>query len=340
VQGIEFRQHIATNRNSLHSIMGRSFYGAWPAYLRNKERVINSLNITMMQTHMKLKSILAVVISSYVASATQAGEELIDFTGDVKPILASKCWNCHGPDANTRKGDLRLDVRDDAEYVLEADGDSLATILERIMSSDSDIRMPPAASKKPLTKKEIDVLTRWVDRGAPYEGHWAFRPPERSTPPEVRRVDAVRNPIDNFIIARLESANLTPSPEASRETLIRRLSLDLTGIPPTIAEVEEFVADTASNAYEKLIDRLLKSPRHGEHMAVQWLDAARYADTDGYQNDRYRYMHVWRDWVILALNDNKPYDDFLVEQIAGDMLPNATLKQQIATGFCRNHRIN
>lgn len=270
----------------------------------------------------------------------QASDDAISFAADVKPILAAKCWNCHGPDKNTRKGDLRLDAREHAEHVLLADGDAAPALLERIVAEDPDIRMPPATSKKPLTRAEIGILTRWLKQGAAFEQHWAFQSPQRATPPQVTHLADVRNPIDRFIISRLEREDLTLSPPAARETLIRRLSLDLTGLPPTIAEVDAFAADTATDAFEKLIDRLLKSPRYGEHMAVPWLDASRYADTDGYQNDRYRYMHVWRDWVVLALNDNKPYDEFLIEQIAGDMLPKATLKQQIATGFCRNHRIN
>ena len=284
--------------------------------------------------------ITAIVLCSLFTSAAVADEKAVSFAKDVKPILASKCWNCHGPDEQTRKGDLRLDVRDEADYVLESDGETTATLVERITTSDSDERMPPAKTKKPLSKKEISILTRWIEQGAPYNSHWAFQAPQRASPPKVDHVSDVRNPIDNFIIARLETANLTPSPPADRATLVRRLCLDVTGIPPTVTEVDAFLADTSKDAYEKLVDRLLESPRYGEHMAVPWFDASRYADTDGYQNDRYRYMHVWRDWVILALNENKPYDEFLVEQIAGDMLPQASLKQQIATGFCRNHRIN
>jgi hypothetical protein len=267
------------------------------------------------------------------------GDKPVSFASDVKPILAAKCWNCHGPDAKTRKGDLRLDARKFADHVLLSDGDSVPDLLVRITADDLEIRMPPASSKKQLNKSEIETLTRWVKQGARYEQHWAFQPPQRPAIPDVHSA-AIQNPIDNFVIARLEAESLAPSPEAERATLIRRLSLDVTGIPPTTEQVDAFLADTSNDAYEKLVDRLLESPRYGEHMAVPWLDAARYADTDGYQNDRYRYMHVWRDWVVLALNENLPYDQFLVEQIAGDMLPKATLKQQIATGFCRNHRIN
>ena len=307
------------------------------AFIPLLEKLATGIN---MRAYIERSLIQAIVLCSLLTSAAVADDAPIRFASDVKPILASKCWNCHGPDGKTRKGDLRLDVRDEADYVLEPDGDSVAPLLERITASDSDIKMPPATAKKPLSEKEIDILTRWVEQGARYEVHWAFQSPERSSPPSVSHASVARNAIDNFVVSRLEAVNLAPSPPADRAALIRRLGLDVNGIPPTITEVDAFLADNSNNAYEKLIDRLLESPRYGEHMAVPWLDAARYADTDGYQNDRYRYMHVWRDWVVLSLNENKPYDEFLVEQISGDMLPKATLKQQIATGFCRNHRIN
>ncbi len=297
-----------------------------------------------------LKTLLAICFFFLIENAASGDEsntdndnrlnDKVNFTRDVRPILAAKCWNCHGPDANTREGNLRLDQREDAAHVLAAKQDSTATLVERITSEDSDEIMPPADSKKPLTKKDILVLKQWVSQGAEFEGHWAFQTPQR---PEIPFVDSsflAANEIDHFIIDRLKKSNLAPSPVASKETLIRRLSLDLTGIPPTVDEVDEFIADPSEEAYENLVDRLFASSRYGEHMAVPWLDASRYADTDGYQNDRYRYMHVWRDWVIMAFNENKPYDQFIVEQIAGDMLPKATLKQQIATGFSRNHRIN
>ncbi len=274
-----------------------------------------------------------------IASPREAGTR-IRFEADIRPILASKCWNCHGPDEKTREGDLRLDGRDEAAHVLQADGEGPAVLIDRITASDPAERMPPPTSKKPLTEQEVHLLQQWVAEGAPFQAHWAFQPPQRVVPPAVQRASSVRNPIDRFVVQRLEAAALAPSPPAARETLIRRVSLDLTGLPPTTAEVNAFLADRSENAYERLVDRLLQSPRYGEHMAVPWLDAARYADTDGYQNDRYRYMHVWRDWVVMALNANMPYDQFLIEQIAGDMLPGATLMQQIATGFCRNHRIN
>lgn len=266
-----------------------------------------------------------------------AGQDPVRFAEDVRPILASKCWTCHGPDAEAREADLRLDIRDAALRVLISDDGTEGDLLKRITAADPDERMPPVSTKKPLTAREIDVLRRWISQGAAYQEHWAWSAPVRPALPES---GASENPVDHFVNQRLLAEGLAPLPRASRETLIRRASLDLVGIPPTTTEIDAFLADDSEDAWSALIDRLLKSPRYGEHMARPWLDAARYADTDGYQNDRYRYMHVWRDWVILALNDNKPYDDFLVEQLAGDMLPDATLMQQIATGFCRNHRIN
>ncbi|MFT7632154.1 MAG: hypothetical protein ACI87E_003203 [Mariniblastus sp.] len=275
-----------------------------------------------------------------VCVSLSADDERVDYASQVQPILSAKCWNCHGPDANTREADLRLDLRSAALHVLETNSDESAELVSRIKTDDADLQMPPSSTKKPLTNGEIDILQSWIEQGAEYESHWSFKPPTRQTIPNVSISKQFSNEIDAFIREKLATSELSPAPTADRETLIRRLSLDVTGLPPTPAEIRSFLDDQSTSAYEDLVDRLLASPRYGEHMAVPWLDAARYADTDGYQNDRYRYMHVWRDWVILALNDNKPYDEFLVEQIAGDMLPNATLKQQIATGFCRNHRIN
>ncbi|MEP3482537.1 MAG: PSD1 and planctomycete cytochrome C domain-containing protein [Fuerstiella sp.] len=268
------------------------------------------------------------------------GDSEIDYAADVKPILAAKCWNCHGPDAESREADLRLDLPDEAEHVLRAHEGDLPGLISRILSTDPDTQMPPAHSKKPLSSTEMSVLKQWVNEGAAFDTHWAFETPVAAEPPAVHAKFQVRNAIDRFVVHRLSEKEMLPAAPASRETLIRRVSLDLTGLLPTVQEVDAFCADQSPMAYENLVDRLLASPRYGEHMAAAWLDASRYADTDGYQNDRYRYMHVWRDWVILALNDNQPYDQFLIEQIAGDMLPDATLKQQIATGFCRNHRIN
>ncbi|MFN6053861.1 MAG: DUF1549 domain-containing protein, partial [Planctomycetia bacterium] len=200
--------------------------------------------------------------------------------------------------------------------------------------------MPPPKTNKTLTVSEKQIIKKWIDQGAKYEQHWSFVPLVPVKVPEIRHSKWTRNPIDHFILARLEKEGIGASPEATRESLIRRLSLDLTGLPPTIAEVDAFVADTSEKAYENVVDRLLKSPRYGERMAVDWLDAARFADSNGYQVDRDRELWPWRDWVIRAFNENKPFDQFTIEQLAGDLLPNATTDQKIATGFNRNHMLN
>ncbi|MCA9120854.1 MAG: PSD1 domain-containing protein [Planctomycetales bacterium] len=270
----------------------------------------------------------------------------IDFNREVLPILSDKCFHCHGPDNETLEADLRLDQ---AEHVFsERDGYRIvlpgnteeSELIRRIRSRDPDERMPPSHSTRQLSPAEIELLTNWVKEGAKWTTHWAFEPPQRTASPTVHDVEWTQTPIDRFILQRLEREGLKPAKPADRETLVRRVTLDLTGLPPTLDEIDTFINDASPNSYERLVDRLLASPRYGEHMARPWLDAARYADTDGYQNDRTRYMWPWRDWVIMALNEGMPFDQFTIEQLAGDMLPNATLYQQIATGFGRNHRIN
>ena len=213
-------------------------------------------------------------------------------------------------------------------------------MLQRITSTDTDERMPPKSQTRQFSKADIDVLQRWVNEGAQWNRHWAFEKPRRPVTPSVDNTAWLRNSIDGFVLSRLDREKLQPSPAARRETLIRRVTLDLIGLPPTPAEIDAFLADRSPDAYERVVDRLLTSPRYGEHMALPWSDAARYADTDGYQNYRIRYMWPWRDWVIRALNSGMPFDQFTVEQIAGDMLPDATFNQQLATGFGRSHRIN
>src|SRR5690606_26324127 len=217
-------------------------------------------------------------------------------------------------------------------------GDVAASLLvERIDATDPELIMPPPHSKKQLSDAQKDILRRWIADGAPVEGHWAFEPPSLPTVPTVARRDWVRNPIDAFVLETLEARGIAPSAEASRRTLIRRITLDLTGIPPTPEEVAAFCADPSPDAYERLVDRLLASPRFGERFAQIWLDVSRYADTNGYNNDEERVMWRWRDWVIEAFNRNLPYDAFVRQQLAGDQLPNPTLEQRIATGFNRNH---
>lgn len=285
------------------------------------------------------RQILVALIAIGLAPSLTSAKP-IDFNRDVRPILAGKCFACHGPDARVREADLRLDVRSSALAVIRPGNPAKSELLERVSHSDLDLVMPPRSTGKQVTKREAAILREWIRQGAPYEDHWAFVPPAITEPPPVENSQWAGNGIDRFVLTHLQKEGLEPSPAAGKATLIRRVTLDLTGLPPAPEEIREFLGDNSPDAYEKLVDRLLASPRYGEHMAGDWLDAARYADTDGYQNDRYRHMHPWRDWVIFAFNENLPFDQFVIEQLAGDMLPNPTLEQQIATGFCRNHRIN
>lgn len=270
----------------------------------------------------------------------------IDFNRDVLPVLSDKCFHCHGPDNDTVEADLRLDQEEqvfserEGLRIVMPGNSGQSELVRRIRSQDPDERMPPALSTRQLSEAEIEILTAWVDEGAKWTRHWAFEAPHRHELPVVQDTSWPQTAIDRFILKRLDQEGLKPSKPAGRDTLIRRVTLDLTGLPPSPDEIDTFLNDASPNSYERLVDRLLASPRYGEHMARPWLDAARYADTDGYQNDRTRYMWPWRDWVIMALNDDMPFDQFTIEQLAGDMLPNATLFQQIATGFGRNHRIN
>jgi len=275
-----------------------------------------------------------------------ATEKAVDFDRQIRPILSDKCFACHGPDAQARQANLRLDTKEGAfadrgGYRVIVPGNSPASKLyQKISSRDQSFRMPPVSSGRTLTAEQIELIRRWIDEGAPWEVHWAYVSPNRSPVPSVKEQSWVRNPIDNFVLARLEREGLKPSPEADRVTLLRRLNFDLIGLPPTVAEVEAFLADKTPDAYEKKVDQLLASPHYGEKMAMPWLDLARYADTHGYHIDSLRDMWRWRDWVINAYNQNMPYDRFTVEQLAGDLLPNATLEQKIATGFNRNNMIN
>ncbi|WP_165249103.1 PSD1 and planctomycete cytochrome C domain-containing protein [Paludisphaera soli] len=292
------------------------------------------------------------VLAAFLADGAGAGEtspsgKTVRFNRDVRPILSDKCFQCHGPDATQRKGKLRLDTAHDATSpaasgdpaIIPGDAENSELIL-RATTDDADAKMPPAKVGKPLTPEETKILETWIAEGAEYEGHWAFLPPERPETPQVSRPEWVRNPIDAFILHRLDGEGLAPSPEADRPTLIRRLSLDLIGLPPTIAEVDAFLADDRPGAYERLVDRLLDSPHYGERWGRVWLDAARYADSDGYEKDKPRFVHFYRDWVVGAFNRDLPYDRFIVEQLAGDLLPSPTQDQVVATGFLRNSMIN
>jgi hypothetical protein len=271
---------------------------------------------------------------------SQAGPAPIEFNRDIRPILSDACFQCHGPDKAKRKAKLHFDTEEGARAVLGAGKPAESELIRRITAAEPDKRMPPPSSGHALKPSQIALLTRWVAEGAKWQKHWSLLMPERPALPPIKNSAWPRNGIDHFVLARLEKEGLSPSPEADRITLLRRVTLDLTGLPPTPAEVDAYLADSASDAYEKVVDRLLRSPRYGEHMARHWLDAARYADTNGYQTDGERTMWRWRDWVIDAFNANMPFDRFTIEQIAGDMIPGATLSQKIATGFNRNHRGN
>ncbi|MCC6292339.1 MAG: DUF1553 domain-containing protein [Bryobacterales bacterium] len=271
----------------------------------------------------------------------------VRFNRDVRPILSDRCFACHGPDAKNKNIPLRLDSFEAATAVLRGGrraivpGDTAASqLIARIVSPVKGLRMPPAASGPPLSAAEVETLRQWVAQGAQWEKHWAYLPPERPARPKSAWAARERNAIDAFVFARLEKAGLAPSQEASPARLLRRLSLDLTGLPPTPEELDAFLADSGEGAYTRAVDRMLDSPAHAEVLTARWLDAARYADTNGYQTDGERSMWRWRDWVIGAFARNMPFDQFTIEQLAGDQLPHATLSQRIATGFQRNHRGN
>lgn len=282
---------------------------------------------------------LLTVIFSASAISLRADEPQLSFAKDIRPILSDRCYICHGPDTEQRASELRLD--DPASALRLAIKPGLpdeSELIARVFSDDSDIVMPPPEANLVLTDSEKQLLRQWVELGAEFESHWAFVAPEKPAIPKVQDAHWPRNEIDRFVLSRLEANNLAPSPEADRETLIRRLSFDLTGLPPTLAEIDAFVVDSDAEAYEHLVDRLMASPSFGERMAVDWLDVARYADTHGYQADRFRAMWPWRDWVIKAFNENLPYHEFITWQLAGDLLPDATQDQILATAFNRNHR--
>jgi mono/diheme cytochrome c family protein len=282
----------------------------------------------------------AIAIAVMFAAAARADQ--IEFNRDIRPILSENCYRCHGPDEKKRKAELRLDSQKGAfadlgDYAAIVAGQpDKSELLKRVLHKDPEEHMPPAASGKKLSAAQIALLRQWIQQGAPYQQHWAFVTPRRPQVPKISKPAAAHNPIDHFVVRRLEARKLTPSPEADRRTLIRRVSFDLTGLPPSPDQVKAFVGDQRKNAYERLIDRLLASPHYGEQMAQHWLDAARYADTTGFAADKARTMWLYRDWVIKALNDNMPFDQFTIEQLAGDMLSKATQSQKIATGFHRN----
>ncbi|VTS06358.1 PSD1 and planctomycete cytochrome C domain-containing protein [Tuwongella immobilis] len=269
-----------------------------------------------------------------------AADAPVDFTRDVKPILSNHCFACHGPDENLRKADLRLDVRDAAIAggAIVPGKSAESELIARIVTDDPETFMPPPRSKKPaIPKEQVAILKRWIDQGAKYDAHWAYVPPQRPTPPALPEAIRgwVRNPVDAWVAEKQLANGLKPAPEADRRTLIRRLSFDLRGLPPTPEEVEQFVADQSADAYAKLLDRMFASPHYGERMALYWLDLVRYADTGGYHSDNHRDIALFRDYVIEAFQRNKPFHQFTFEQIAGDLMPNASTEQKIASGYNR-----
>lgn len=312
----------------------------------------------LLRPHIKLALFIALLTAS-CNTDTQSGRlvsvnentktlpEVVDFTFDVKPILSDRCFKCHGPDKNAIEGDLSLFTAEDAYKALGEQKDHFAivpkdteqsTLVERIYSEDTNLQMPPPESNLDLSDYEKTLLTKWVEQGAEFKPHWAFSPPVLPEVPE-KKDDWGTNEIDHFIYAKLQQNGLAPSEKAAPEKLLRRISFDLTGLPPTAAQLEHFLNDNSEDALEKHIDALLASIDHAEHMAAEWMDIARYADTHGYQDDFERIMWPWRDWVIHAFKENLPYDEFVTYQLAGDLLPNATMEQILATGFNRNHKI-
>ncbi len=296
--------------------------------------------------HTLIFTIAVMFFSAIVVSRSMAADSP-DYGRDVRPILSQFCFKCHGPDDGQRQAGLRLDTRETATAKSESGKTpispkqpQLSELVRRIESTDPDEAMPPPSTKRVLTTAQKETLKNWIASGAEYKPHWSFVAPVRPATPGVQRREWPRGGIDSFVLTRLEKEKLAPSPEADKHTLVRRASLDLIGLPPTVEEADEFVNDSSPDAYERLLDRLLASPRYGERWARRWLDLARYADTNGYEKDRQRSVWPYRDWVINSLNANLPFDRFTVEQLAGDMLPDATLDQRIATGFHRNTMLN
>lgn len=280
--------------------------------------------------------------------ASPAGQEMISYNFHIRPIFSDKCFKCHGPDANKRKEDLRLDTQDGAYARLKSNPDRYAIVpgdpdasevYLRIHSADTSEVMPPVESNLVLTKQEKELIGRWIKQGAQYQPHWAFIPPKKEPLPAVKQKDWPQNELDFFILHQLETLGLTPNPQADKERLLKRVSFDLTGLPPSVELQEQFLQDNSEHAYEKMVDKLMNDPHYGEKMALHWLDVARYADSHGYQDDGPRTMWPWRDWVIHAFNENYSYQKFVTWQLAGDLVPEANKETLLASGFNRNHKI-
>jgi hypothetical protein len=286
------------------------------------------------------------------SESSVAAEEIPDvvsYNFNIRPILSDKCFKCHGPDANKRQANLRLDIQENAYVALKDEPDKHALVpgdpdaselYRRITTADSSEMMPAVKSNlKPLTPYEVKLIRKWIKQGAKYEKHWAFVPPKSSQVPEVEDKSWPKNTIDYFVLHKQEQKGFKPNPEADKERLLKRLCFDLNGLPPDVALMDRFLADKSPNAYERMVDELMARPQYGEKMALRWMDIARYADSHGYQDDNYRTQWPWRDWVIHAYNENLPYKDFITWQLAGDLIPNHTKEQLLATGFNRNHKI-
>jgi mono/diheme cytochrome c family protein len=292
---------------------------------------------------MTIQKTLPTLLFLFSATCTvSAADDEINFSRDILPLLSENCFKCHGPDEANRESDLRLDKHETAIAKLESGHTAVVAgksgqseLFKRLVSDDADIKMPPPDSGKKLTAAQIDLIRKWIDGGAQWTGHWAFQSPTAPKTPAPVKDWRANNPIDHFVNARLATANLTPEDRAAKETLIRRATLDLTGLPATIKEIDNFLADDSEQAFERVVDRLLASSKYGEHMARYWLDAARYGDTHGLHLDNERPIWLYRNWVIESFNRNQSFDEFTIEQIAGDLLPEPTLQQRVATGFNR-----
>ena len=289
---------------------------------------------------MKTLQLLCSIILPYLLTTLSASE--IDFNRDIRPILSDNCFRCHGPDAENREADLRLDVRDvavDAGAIMPGDP-TASEMLKRILSDDDESVMPPPSTEKKISADELTLLQTWVTEGAEYSEHWAFVPPQRPDVPPAKNGGRFRNSIDNFVAAKLAVQNIKSSQPADRITLIRRVYLDLLGLPPSPKQVDAFVTDERDDAFGRYVEHLLDSPHFGERWGRWWLDAARYADSDGYEKDKQRSVWFYRDWVVGAMNGDMPYSDFIVHQIAGDLVPGGGQSALVATGFLRNSMVN